>query len=184
LGCFGVTYAIANFHGPPAVLPGALLDFVRTHLGFFVTVLLCHFLLIFPRRKRVFRKAWAPWVLYLPFFVFFALGVASGFGYPAFRTQHVSAAIWTELPLLILCLVALIHSWITTPRGERWSSGIGWVTLGLAAAFIPFLLIALVGLVVPGFEMPGQQYLSLLGALIPAGLALGVMRGTAPGAAQ
>jgi hypothetical protein len=88
-----------------------------------------------------------------------------------------------DLLYMALALVALGHSWISLSRDERRASGFYWIPLGLAVAIGPFLVIALIGLAVPGFSVPGQDYLVPLGAAIPIGMALAVIKGARAGAA-
>jgi hypothetical protein len=177
LGLFGLAYGVANFDGPLFGLPEGFVDFVQGNLSLFYTVLLCHFLMVFPRKKALLRRAVVSWLLYLPFAFYFVVGLAAGVLYPALGAEHTLAAAITDSLYMLLALVALIHSWVVISRAELRNLGFYWVPLGLAVAIGPFLLLGLVGMVIEGFVMPGSEYLPLLGCAIPAGLALGVVRG-------
>lgn len=179
LALFGLGYGLTNFHGPSLGIPGGAIGFVQSHMSFFYTVLLAHFLMVFPTPKRVFR--WRPtvWLLYLPLFVCPILGVLEGFAYPSFRNEHALSVVFLDPSYMLLGLVALIHTWVVTPREGLRRSGFYWIPLGLAVAMGPFLVLGLIGMVVPGFSMPGSEFLPLLGAGIPAGMAMGVARGAA-----
>ena len=177
LGVFGLAYGVANFGGPPLGLPEGIVDFIQGNLSLFYTVLLFHFLMIFPKRKALLRRPAMSWLLYLPFLFYLAMGLAAGVLYPALGAEYTLAAGITDSLYMLLALVALIHSWVVIPRAELRDLGFYWIPLGLAVAIGPFIVLGLVGMVVSGFTMPGSDYLPLLGVAIPAGLALGVVRG-------
>ena len=177
LGVFGLAHGVANFDGPLLGLPEGIVHFVQGNLSLFNTVLLFHFLMVFPKRKALLRPPVMSWLLYLPFVLYLAVGLAAGALYPALGAEHFLAAGITDSLYMFLALVALIHSWVVISRAELRDLGFYWVPLGLAVAIGPFILLGLIGLVLPDFSMPGSEYLPLLGGAIPAGLALGVVRG-------
>ena len=154
-----------------------MVDFVQSNLSLFYTVLLFHFLMVFPKSKTVLSRPVMSWLLYLPFALYLAMGFVAGVLYPALGAEYTLAAMITDSLYMLLALVALIHSWVVIPRAELRNLGFYWIPLGLAVSFGPFLVLGLIGLVMSGFTMPGSDYLPLLGVAIPAGLALGVVKG-------
>lgn len=177
LALFGLAYGAANFSGPNLGLPWAAIGFVQNHLSFFVSVLLAHFLMVYPRPKGILRRRLSIWLFYLPFLLFLTLGLMEGFMYPSFRAEHAFWTMVTDLFYMLIALVALILSWVTTSRADLRDSGFYWIPLGLAVAIGPFIVLRLIGMAVPEFSMPGSEFLPLLGVLIPGGLALAVVRG-------
>jgi hypothetical protein len=175
LAVFGLCYGVANFRGPGLGLPDGAVAFVQSNLSLFYTALLCHFLMIFPKPKGVFRRPMAGWILFIPFLVFLIFGFVEWLSFPALLDEYATTAMLTDLLYMLLALTALIHSWISLSRSERRKSGFYWIPLGLAVAIGPFILLGLIGMVVPNFTSPGEKYLPVLGAVIPAGLALAVV---------
>lgn len=175
LALLGVAYGVANFD---AVLAGFgdAAAFVRPILGLFYVAVLLHFLMVVPRPKRLLGRRGALWMLYLPFLVFLALG-AMGRLSPSIHEQYQLAQTVIDMLYMALALVALGHSWFSLSRDERRASGFTWIPLGLVVAIGPFLVLALVGMAVPGFSLPGQEFMVLLGAAIPVGMALAVVQG-------
>lgn len=175
LAVFGLCYGLANLKGPgPGFSEGAI-AFARSNLSVFYTALLCYFLMTFPKSKGILRRPLADWIFFIPFLAFLIFGFVEWFSFPALLDKYVAAAMLTDLFYMILALAALIHSWVSSPRAERWESGLNWIALGLLVAFGPFILFGLIGMAAPGFTPPGQDYLPLLGALIPAGMAVAVV---------
>lgn len=176
LAILGVSYGVVNFDGPiPGLLEGTA-GFVRGHLGLFYVAVLLHFLMVVPRPKQVLRRRAAVWLLYLPFLIFLAFGVVDQLS-PAVHDQYMTTQWVIDLLYMALALVALGHSWFSLSRSERRASGFYWIPLGLVVAIGPFIVLALGGMVMPEFSMPGQAYMALLGVAIPIGMALAVVRG-------
>lgn len=175
LALFGVAYGAANFDNILGVLGGAA-EFVRANVGLFTVAVLLHFLMVVPRPKRMLSRRATVWLLYLPFVGCLAFSVVDRLS-PALHDQYLTAQWVVDLLYMALALVALGHSWISLSRDERRVSGFYWIPLGLVVALGPFLVLALVGMVVPEFSMPGQGSMVLLGAAIPIGMALAVVKG-------
>lgn len=172
LAVFGLCFGVANYQGPSLGLPGVAIAFVRSNLSLFYTALLCHFLLLFPKPKGFLRRRSAGWVLYAPFLFFLAFGCLEWFVFPALRAAYATTALFSDSLYMLVGLGALIHSGISLPRAERRASGFYWIPLGLLVAIAPPLLLEIVGMALSDFAFPGGPYLPLLGAAIPAGLAL------------
>jgi len=187
LALFGLCYGVANFRGPSLGFLEGAVPFVQSHLSLFYTALLFHFLMIYPQRKRILKGRWAIRLAYLPFVLVVAFGLVERTVYPRFLDQYGAMAGLTDLLYMCLALAALVHSWASNSRAERHDSGLFWIPAGLALAIGPVVVLGLVGLAAPGFSLPGEGYLQLLGAAIPGGMALAVVtdarRNPAPGKA-
>jgi hypothetical protein len=175
LAVFGLCYGTANFRGPGLGLPDGTVAFVQTNLSLFYTALLCYFLMVFPKSKKLLRRPMAGWMFFIPYLIFLTFGFVEWITFPALLDGYILTATLTDIFYMVLALAALFHSWFSLSRSERRDSGFYWIPLGLAVAIGPFLLLGLIGLAVPGFTPPGEDYLPLLGAVIPAGLALAVV---------
>lgn len=176
LAVFGISYGVVNLRGPYFGLPEGVVEFVRGNISVFYTAVFFHFLMVFPRPKTVFRRRVNMWLAYVPFFVLLMFGLTMGFSYPLGLNTY--ATLWPVTDLLYMCLafVALVHSCFSGTRRERGDSGFYLIPLGLAIAIAPFLVLMLIEMVVPGFVLPGCEYLPLVGAVIPAAMAGAVIK--------
>lgn len=181
LAIFGILYGIANLRGPYFGLSEGIVEFVRNNISVFYTAVLFHFLMVFPKPKSVFRRRVNLWLAYVPFFVLLVFGLTKGFSYHWAPDGY--SVLWSVTDLLYMCLafVALVHSCSTGTRTERADSGVYLIPLGLAIAIAPFLVLAVVEMAVPGFVLPGHEYLPLLGAVIPGTMAWAVVKSARPG---
>jgi len=177
LALLGISYGIANFDGPVlGPLEGAV-AFVQAQLGLFTVAVLLHFLMVVPRPKRMLSRRAAVWLLYLPYLIFLIFSVVDGLS-PAIHNQYLTTQWMIDLLYMVLALVALGHGWFSLSRRERRASGFSWIPVGLVVAIGPFLVLTLIGTIVgPEFSLPGQDYMVLLGAAIPIGLALAAVEG-------
>ena len=80
------------------------------------------------------------------------------------------------LGYLVLAIAVLIHSWVRTPRGEVWPSGLGIVLVGFGVGLGGVLLWAVDALLLQGFDIPGTNWAPILFGVIPICMALGVRR--------
>jgi hypothetical protein len=177
LAVFGLSYAVTNLNGLGLGPLDPGLRFVQGHLTFFYTAILVHFLVVFPKPKVAFKRRIPGWLIYLPFLPFLVLGLAEWVVYPSLLEEYRSLGGKTDLLFMILALIALVHSILTVRGEERRASGFNLVLWGLAVSLGPPLALALAGMALPRFGLPGSEYLTLLGAAIPGGMALGVVRG-------
>ena len=142
--------------------------------------LLLRFFLSFPRRTRlgesraVTRTIYGLWVL-VPVMLVFEL-----IFHPAFYHTFGS---WIGLLMLgyaILALAAAVYGIVKTPRGELWSSGMGWIVTGLGVGLVPTLVGAIDWAFFWDFDIPGSIYFPLLLAVVPLSMALAVKQGARP----
>ncbi len=142
--------------------------------------LLLRFFLIFPRRTRfgdsrvVTRAIYGLWVL-VPVMLVLELIFHPAL-YHTFGT-------WIGLLMLgyaILALAAAVRGIVKTPRGELWSSGVGWILTGLVVGLVPTLVGAIDWAFFWDFDIPGSIYFPLLLAVVPLSMALAVKQGARP----
>lgn len=177
LAVLGLCYGVVNFRGVNAGFLDSGLGFVQQNLGVFYTGILAHFLMVYPRPKRIRGRSVPGWPVYAAFLPLLAFGVAEWAIFPAFLGQYREVQGYTDLFYMVLCLAALVHTWIVLPRSERRSTGFNRVLWGLAMAFGPFLILALLSVALPSLVLPGSEYLVLLGGVIPGSMALAVVMG-------
>jgi hypothetical protein len=177
LAALGLSYAAANFNGPRFAAVEGGLGFLQYNLSFLVTVVLFHFFLVFPRRKSLFGRRVPGWLVYLPFMPFLFLGLVESAVFPALLPEYRTVTAVTDLLYMVLALAALIHTAVTLGRAELRRSRFSCVLWGLAVAFGPLLALGLLRLGLPEFTLPGSGFLPLLGAVIPASMALAVVGG-------
>jgi len=93
---------------------------------------------------------------------------------------------WLGLLMLgyvVLALAALVHTVVKTPRDRWWTSGLGWILVGLVVGFVPTVVGLIDWAFLWDFDIPGSSYYALMLAVIPLALALAVRQQAREGAA-
>jgi hypothetical protein len=176
LALFGLTWGLASFEGPHLGSWEGIAGFVELSTGILCFVFLLHLFLNFPKTKRVLTHRVTTRLMYGAVIVFVVFGLAELLFHPLlFAAQGVVALVFGSA-LLVLFLVALLHSWFTSTRSERRDSGFRLVPLGIAVALAPYLLQFLVRIAASGFSLPGFNYYALLEVAIPVTMALAVVK--------
>jgi hypothetical protein len=175
LAVLGLTYGLANLRGPSLGAIDDGISFLQQNLSVFLTAVLCYFLVVFPRPKRMARRRIPGWLVYALFLPLLLFGLAEWVVFPAGVSEYRTVLSLTDLFYMVMSLVALIHTWIALSGDERRRTGFSWILWGLACAIGPFLALALLRTVFGAFPLPGEGYLPLLGALIPGSMALAVV---------
>lgn len=177
LAVFGVCYGVAAFDGPIVEPLDGGIRFLQYVLSLLSTVLLFHFLMVFPKRKTVFGRRVPGWLLYAPFLPFVLFGLAEWVIFPALVPEYRTVTTVTDLFFMVLLVVALIHTWITLGREGLRQTRFNLILWGLAIAIGPILIHGLLGLAIPGLTLPGADFLPVLGVAIPGSMALAVVSG-------
>jgi len=174
LTMIGLVAAFA-MQGPYLGALAGVMDHVQVAAEVLMLILLLHFLLLFPRPKRLARSPFVG-VLYLPWLALLGCLVAEVVTHP--RLYHAFGGFIGILffGYFAATLGVLAHTALTTPREERGPSGVGLVLGGWAVALVPNLVAVAAWVVPPGFDVPGQRWFPLLLAAIPVGMALAVRR--------
>lgn len=177
----GVAYiclalAFALFNGPHLGVWDGLASHAEVSVGLLGFILLLRFLLTFPTPKRAGLNPRVTRGLFVVFYLFVGFLVVELIVHPALYTVSGVVTTLLILPVVVLVLLSAAHSTFGSSRDVLLGSGMGWVAMGLAVAFLPPLLQVAVRLAIPGFSLPGSGSFQLLLAAIPAGLALGVRR--------
>ena len=136
--------------------------------------LLLRFFLIFPRRTRLGESQVVTRTIYGLWLLVPATAVVELIFHPAL--YHTFGP-WIGLLMLgyaILALVAAGRGIVKTPRGEIWSSGVGWILTGLVVGLVPTLVGAIDWALLWDFDIPGSTYFTLMLAVIPLTMALAV----------
>ena len=168
--------AIGLFQGPhlgpwDGVASGV--EFAAAVLGL---GLMAHFLLLFPKPKKVGLNPTISRVFWVTFLLFVALLVVEIVVHPALYNVYGVVTTILVMATILVSLAAVGHSLVKFRGAALRDSGMGLVALGLIIAMGPPLVQMLVGLVIPGFSLPGSTSFQLLLAAIPAGFALGVRK--------
>ncbi|MHC4767124.1 MAG: PDZ domain-containing protein [Planctomycetota bacterium] len=156
---------------------------VKSHVQFasmfLLTVLLLRFFLLFPRPKRAGESRLVTMFLYGVWALFLPLLVLELIFHP--RLYHAFGGPGSLIMLVycMLALVAVVHTLVKMPRGELWSSGMGWILVGLLAAIVPTSVGMIDWAVLQGFSLPGSNYYPL--ALAVRQMARADMRGDQDG---
>jgi hypothetical protein len=151
-------------------------DHVNVAAEVLLLLLLLRFLLVFPKPKRVAEVPFLRTLLFMPWVVVLGLLVVELLYHPRFYHTFGGVIGLTMLGYALLASVALVHSWVKTPKGELSSSGLGWVLAGFGAGLGGVLLWAVDALLLQGFDIPGTNWAPVLFALVPIGMVLGVRR--------
>ncbi len=138
--------------------------------------LMLRFFLTFPTTKRAGASAVTTRIIYGLWILFLPLLVLELITHPALYHVYGGPGYLLMLTYLILALVAVLHTWVTTPRAELARSGMSVVLIGLAIGLVP----ALVGFVdwafMREFDIPSSVYWPMLLSVIPIAMAMGVSR--------
>lgn len=139
------------------------------------TLMMLRFFLFFPTPKRRGTGRIATSLLFAPWGVLLGCLVVELVFHPRF--YHTFGPLYGLLMTgyAVLALAALIHTLAKTPRNEIRASGMGWVLGGVGIALGSILLWFVLALL-PSLAIPGSNWLPVLIAAIPTGMALGVRK--------
>ncbi|HKJ01899.1 MAG TPA: hypothetical protein VJ997_05570, partial [Longimicrobiales bacterium] len=170
----GMVAALA-LPGPYLGVFNGAADHVQVAAEILALILLLHFLLLFPRTKRLARSPLVG-LLYIPWLALLGCLVAELVTHP--RLYHAFGGFIGLLVLgyAVAAVGVLIHTAATTPGREWRASGLGLLLAGWALALVPNLVAVAGWFIPPGFNTPGQRYFPLLLVAIPVSMALAVRR--------
>lgn len=182
-------FALLGFGFSAALLPhpyiGAYGLRIATMSVFFMAFLtgfacLLHFLMIFPKRKRVAEKKHLLWLIYAPVAAFALVGlVITVLGVPP-GTLQTPAAVLLGIILVgyvLLSLGALIHSFVTTERGERNAEGLNIMLAGVVIGLLPLTATVVAGMAGVRIDLlPGGDWIFVTLILIPISFAVALLK--------
>jgi hypothetical protein len=135
---------------------------------------LLHFVLVFPKARRILSTRAALPAIYVPAAVVSAVKVAATVvqrGEPGgLLTETTTAALVLVLAYFFLAVVALVQSYARATPAERAASGLNLLMVCILLGLAP-MIPAAVYLVAPGAVFPGSDYYDLTWVLIPFALA-------------
>jgi len=183
-GCLAAIGVAAGLAIPPPPLGrwNGWADHVNVAAEVLWIILLLRFLLFFPKPKRIAQAHLTTVLIYAPWVVLVGCLLVELLFHPRFYHSFGGLIGVLLFGYLVLTLVALIHSWVKTPGGKVWASGLGWVLVGFAAGFGGLLLWVVDALLLTGFDIPGTNWAPVLFGVIPIGLALGIRKSVGEGA--
>lgn len=168
----------AGFSIPPLNMGSwnGLVDHINVAAEVLWLLLLLRFFLFFPRPKKVARAHLTALGLYAPWVLLLGCLVVELLFHPRFYHTFGGYIGILMFGYLVLSLVAVVHSWMKTPREEVGPSGLGWVLAGFGVGLGGVLVWALDALLLQGFDIPGSNWAPVLFGVIPIGLVLGVRK--------
>ena len=174
LGSSGLVAGLAALSVPHLGTWSGVKSHVQFAAMFLLTVLLLRFFLLFPRPKRAGESRLVTMFLYGVWALFLPLLVLELIFHP--RLYHAFGGPGSLIMLVycMLALVAAVHTLVKTPRGELWSSGMGWILVGFLVAVVPTLVGMIDWALLQGFSLPGSNYYPLALAVFPPSMALAV----------
>lgn len=176
--CLGLTFLRAPYIASPvrrAVVQA--ISLIVIVMGF---ATLLHALAAFPKRKRILDRPAMTLLLYAPAVVMATLFTWLVVFEPA-GTASLNTFVNAMVGLLIagyfgLTVVAVLHSYVRASSRDRERWGLNLLLAGVLVGVGPVTIAALVGIVAPRAMLPGSDFYSLTLVLVPATLALAVMR--------
>ncbi len=182
LALFGVCFCLAFF---PA--PYSRNFFVRTLGEAVATIIvvagfafLIHYLMLFPKRRRLLDKSWAAWLIYLPAALvgLFILGLI--LIQPDFTAGLRLTVSWVVLAFTAgyfgAALVAVVQSYRHATPEERSAGGITMMLAATAVGLLPMIVSSVVRTLAPRTMLPGEEFYALTLGLIPITFALAALR--------
>ena len=139
-------------------------------------LLLLRFLLFFPKPKKIAQAHLTTVLIYAPWVILVGCLVVELLFHPRFYHTFGGFIGLLLFGYLGLSLVALVHSWIKTPKEEVGPSGLGWILTGFGLGLGGVILWAVDALLLQGFDIPGSNWAPVLFGMVPVGMALGVRR--------
>lgn len=168
--------------GPYALRIATMSVFFLAFLTGFACLL--HFLLVFPRRKKMMEKRFIRWMIYMPIPVFVLMGIVN-FLVMDLRvgSLRAPAAVFLGLILIsyvILSLAALVHSFVTAGPGERAADGLNFMLTGVVVGLLPMTAMIVAGMFVRTDLLPGGDWIFLPLILIPISFAAALLKSARP----
>jgi len=142
------------------------------------TLLLLRFFLFFPKPKRLAQAHLSTLLVYAPWVILLGCLGAELIYHPRFYHTFGGYTGLLMFVYLVLAVAALVHSWVKTPGGELWASGLSSVLFGMGIGVGGVILWAVDSLVLQAFDIPGSNWAPVLFGVIPIGMALGVRKAT------
>jgi hypothetical protein len=141
---------------------------------------LLHFMMTFPKAKKILEKKNIMIVLYGPaalvtLFVLFLI-VSEPEATSALNTlTNIVIGVFLA-GYLGLAAVAMVHSYIKATPQEQTLHGLNFMLLGTVVGLAPVVISAIVGVIAPKVVLPGVEYYGLTMVLIPLSLAYATLK--------
>jgi len=142
---------------------------------------LLHFLLVFPKRKKVMERRIVAWMIYLPVVLLVLMGIVN-FLVVDLRVGSLRAPTAVLLGLVLigyvlLSLGALVHSFLTAGPGERAADGLNFMLAGVVVGVLPMTAMMVAGLAGARTDLlPGGDWIFLPLVLIPTSFAAALLK--------
>jgi hypothetical protein len=162
--------------GPSLGRWDGLVDHVNVAAEVLLLLLLLRFLLLFPYPKKLGQARLSTALMYAPWIILVGCLTVEVIFHPRFYHSFGGFLGLTMLFYFLSAILALVHSWVKTPRADLGASGLSWVLAGMGLGVGGILLWAVDALVMTGFDIPGTNWAPILFAAVPIGMALGVRR--------
>lgn len=182
LACVGLSCGFSMLGVPyfaSAVVRLAVRE-IDTLVAMYGLAALLHFLLAFPSRQPVLKRAFGTSVVYGPAAVFALLSIGAAVVRPPFTSPMMVLLRLIEgllyVGYFITAIVVLVRRFVTAPAVDRWTRGPGLMLGGAVVGLVPFLAVLVVMMVSPKALEPWSEYTFLTLGLIPITFAMAVVQ--------
>jgi hypothetical protein len=143
------------------------------------TLLLLRFFLLFPNPKRIANNRIATATIYGAWLFLLSTLVIELFFHPRF--YHTFGPLYGLLMFVYaaLAFVALVHTFVKTPREEQHTSGVRLILVGVVIGVVPTLIGFIDWAFLWSVDIPGSNWLPWMLGAIPIAAAMAVRRHTA-----
>jgi hypothetical protein len=177
--CFGASMLPGPYIQAPA--QRTFVSFVVFLALFSGFAALLHLMLVFPYRKEVIKQRWTRYLLYLPVAIVLLAETPAVLGGPSTGLPGVTLAYFNGIVLLgyaVLSVLALVHSYVRANPTDRQNGGLNILLAGLIVGLLPIGATVVAGMFGVRVDLlPGANYYQLTLVLIPASIALALVKG-------
>ena len=172
----GVSWAAGGATGPHLGAWQGAAEHIRIAFALLCTILMLRFFVTFPKPKKVGGSPSARRAIQGVFLLFVAFLVAELVVHPVLYSAYPIVFVILILALLVLCLVAVVHSAVKCTANERRDTGLNLVLIGLVIGILIPIIAPLVATALSLFPEFMRDWMWVLEIAFPASLALAVRR--------
>ena len=182
LALFGICFCLAFFP-----VPYSRNFFLRTFSEAVATIIivagfafLIHYLMLFPKRRRLLEHSWAAWIIYLPAALvgLFLLGLI--FVQPDFTAGVRLTVSWIVLIFTAGyfggALLSVVQSYRHATAEERSTGGVRMMLVATLIGLLPMIIGSAFRTLAPSVVLPGEHFYALALGLVPIAFALAAVR--------
>lgn len=159
------------------------MEVISMLIGLAMLASFLHFLLVFPKRKKLLEKAGKEKVIYLPAAL---LALIAIFNLISDQLNHglgtvlARSSVILFLGYVVLSIAAIIHTFLKATPEDRRGFGLNFVLWSIIIGIAPLLLSTMFGILSPRISLPGADYYWIIRVLIPVAFAHALMKSGRP----